>query len=49
MDFNFPTVKLKPLADDMEVLLDQTNPFALITAAHLMTRHPNMIPIKDLS
>jgi len=46
MDFNFPTVKLKLLAEDMEALLDQTNPFALITAAHLMTQASNHDPDK---
>jgi len=39
-------VKLKSLADDMEALLDQPNPFALITATHLMTQASNHDPDK---
>ena len=38
VDFQFPTVKLKPLGDDMDALLSHSNLFALITAAHLMTQ-----------
>ncbi len=38
LDFQFPTVKLKPLGDDIDALLLNPNPFALITAAHLMTQ-----------
>ena len=38
VDFQFPTVKLKPMGKDMDALLAQANPFAMITAAHLMTQ-----------
>lgn len=38
VDFQFPTVKLKPLGEDMDALLSHSNPFAFITAAHLMTQ-----------
>jgi hypothetical protein len=34
----FPTVKILDYASQTEALLEDTNPFALITAAHLLTR-----------
>jgi hypothetical protein len=36
--FKFPMIKLIDYADKIEDLLDQTNPFAIITAAHLKTK-----------
>jgi hypothetical protein len=36
--FKFPMVKLIDYADKIDDLLDQTNPFAIITAAHLKTK-----------
>jgi hypothetical protein len=38
MGIRFPTVKLLDYADQVEALLADTNPFALVTAAHLFTR-----------
>ena len=38
MGIRFPTVKLLDYADQVEALLPDTNPFALVTAAHLFTR-----------
>ena len=38
IDFQFPIVKLKELEKDMDALLSDLNPFALITAAHLLTK-----------
>ena len=35
---NFPTVKLLDYEPDLDVLLADPNPFALVTAAHLLTR-----------
>ena len=46
VDFKFPTVKLKPLTRDMDALLNQANPFAMITAAHLMTQASKHDPQK---
>ena len=43
---NFPLLKLKPLGKDMDALLDQANPFAMITAAHLMTQASKHDPQK---
>jgi hypothetical protein len=36
--FKFPMVKLIDYADKIDDLLEQTNPFAIITAAHLKTK-----------
>jgi len=36
--FKFPMIKLIDYADKIEDLLDHTNPFAIITAAHLKTK-----------
>ncbi len=36
--FKFPMVKLLDYNDQIDSLLDQTNPFAIITAAHLKTK-----------
>jgi hypothetical protein len=36
--FKFPMIKLMDYADKIDALLDQTNPFAIITAAHLKTK-----------
>lgn len=38
INFEFPMVKLMDYADKIEELLEQTNPFAIITAAHLKTK-----------
>jgi len=38
INFEFPMVKLMDYAKDIDSLLDQTNPFAIITAAHLKTK-----------
>ncbi len=38
MGFRFPIVKLSAYAEHMDELLHDANPFALITAAHLMTQ-----------
>ncbi len=38
INFEFPMVKLVDYADNIDDLLDQTNPFAIITAAHLKTK-----------
>ena len=38
IDFQFPIVKLKELGKDMGTLLADLNPFAVITAAHLLTQ-----------
>ncbi len=38
IDFQFPIVKLKELGKDMDALLADLNPFAIITAAHLLTQ-----------
>jgi hypothetical protein len=38
INFEFPMVKLMDYADNIDELLDQTNPFAIITAAHLKTK-----------
>ena len=38
INFEFPMVKLMDYADKIDDLLDQTNPFAIITAAHLKTK-----------
>jgi hypothetical protein len=38
INFEFPMVKLIDHADKIGDLLDQTNPFAIITAAHLKTK-----------
>jgi hypothetical protein len=38
INFEFPMVKLIDYADKIDDLLDQTNPFAIITAAHLKTK-----------
>ena len=38
INFIFPAVKLKKLGKDMDALLTNHNPFALITAAHLLTQ-----------
>ena len=38
INFEFPMVKLLDYADNIQDLLDQTNPFAIITAAHLKTK-----------
>ncbi len=46
VDFRFPTVKLKRLGNDMDALLSQSNPFAMITAAHLMTQASKHDPQK---
>ena len=35
---HFPTVKILDYAGQIEVLLEDPNPFALVTAAHLFTR-----------
>jgi len=36
--FTFPMVKLNDYSDKIESLLNEANPFAIITAAHLKTR-----------
>ena len=38
INFEFPMVKLMDYAKDIDSLLEQTNPFAIITAAHLKTK-----------
>jgi hypothetical protein len=38
INFEFPMVKLIDYADKIDDLLDDTNPFAIITAAHLKTK-----------
>ena len=38
INFEFPMIKLLDYADNIDDLLDQTNPFAIITAAHLKTK-----------
>jgi hypothetical protein len=38
INFEFPMVKLIDYADKIDDLLDHTNPFAIITAAHLKTK-----------
>jgi len=38
INFEFPMVKLLDYNDQIDSLLDQTNPFAIITAAHLKTK-----------
>jgi hypothetical protein len=38
INFEFPMIKLIDYADKIDDLLDQTNPFAIITAAHLKTK-----------
>ncbi len=38
IDFQFPTVKLNELGKDMEALLRNPDPFALISAAHLLSQ-----------
>jgi hypothetical protein len=38
INFKFPMVKLLDYNDQIDSLLDQTNPFAIITAAHLKTK-----------
>jgi hypothetical protein len=38
INFKFPMVKLMDYADKIDSLLHQTNPFAIITAAHLKTK-----------
>jgi hypothetical protein len=38
IDFQFPIVKLRELGKDMDTLLTDPNPFAVITAAHLLTQ-----------
>jgi hypothetical protein len=37
-NFKFPMIKLLDYNDQIDSLLDQTNPFAIITAAHLKTK-----------
>lgn len=39
MSLVFPVVKLRDYADQLEALLAQDNPFALVTAAHLLTQN----------
>ena len=36
--FKFPVVKLFDYSDKIDILLEKTNPFAIITAAHLKTK-----------
>ncbi|MHA4867431.1 RpnC/YadD family protein [Duganella sp. PWIR1] len=38
MRLDFPVVKLRDYAQDMESLMSNPNPFALVTAAHLLTQ-----------
>ena len=38
IDFQFPIVKLRELGEDLDTLLKNLNPFAMITAAHLLTQ-----------
>jgi len=38
INFEFPTVKLFDYSDKIDTLLEKTNPFAIITAAHLKTK-----------
>lgn len=44
MRLQFPTVKLLDYADEIDGLLDQDNPFALVTAAHLLTQKTRNAP-----
>ena len=46
--FKFPTVKLIDYNDKIESLLNDNNPFAIITAAHLKTRQQKMTPRQDI-
>ena len=38
IDFQFPIIKLKEMGNDIDALLSDFNPFAVITAAHLLTQ-----------
>lgn len=38
LQFDFPSVALRDYADDLEALLKDENPFALMTAAHILTQ-----------
>lgn len=38
MRISFPAVKLLDFADDIDSLLEQSNPFALVTAAHVLAQ-----------
>jgi len=41
---HYPVAKLTDLTGDHDVLLEHPNPFALVTAAHHLTRHPRRNP-----
>ena len=41
---DFPVVKLTDLTNDLDTLLTHPNPFALVTAAHHLTRHTRRNP-----
>ncbi len=44
MRLSFPVVKLLDMRDDLDQLLESDNPFALVTAAHLLTRQTRHDP-----
>ncbi|MGL1832956.1 hypothetical protein ACKVEX_05040 [Rhodocyclaceae bacterium SMB388] len=41
---HYPVAKLTDLTDDLHALLENPNPFALVTAAHHLTRHTRRNP-----
>lgn len=44
IQFDFPAVKLLDMQDDLDSLLESENAFALVTAAHLLTRRTRSNP-----
>jgi hypothetical protein len=49
LELRFRTTKLQDLADHISTLLEDHNPFALLTAAHLLTQETHGLPSRRLA